>query len=143
DADRRLRRAGREGGRGRRPPRARADAHGRLARGSGPGGTARRQSRPRPSRGAARARERGAPRSPEGTLVMRIHLRLLILALLAPALCATSPAFGEDEHPGHEKPQAPGVPGTDYRPVITPDGATLPFRVVDGVKVFHLIAEEV
>lgn len=37
----------------------------------------------------------------------------------------------------------PGQPGVDYVPVITPDGATLPFRVVDGVKVFHLIAEEV
>ncbi|HYC78846.1 MAG TPA: multicopper oxidase domain-containing protein, partial [Planctomycetota bacterium] len=37
----------------------------------------------------------------------------------------------------------PGVPGRDYRPVITPNGATLPFKVVDGVKVFHLVAEEV
>jgi FtsP/CotA-like multicopper oxidase with cupredoxin domain len=39
--------------------------------------------------------------------------------------------------------RAPGVPGKDYRPVITPNGAALPFEVVDGVKVFHLIAEEV
>lgn len=37
----------------------------------------------------------------------------------------------------------PGVPGTDYRPVVTPNGATLPYKVIDGVKVFHLIAEEV
>ncbi|MCU0634713.1 MAG: copper oxidase [Gemmatimonadaceae bacterium] len=36
----------------------------------------------------------------------------------------------------------PGLPGRDYTPVITPNGATLPFRIVDGVKVFHLIAEE-
>ena len=36
---------------------------------------------------------------------------------------------------------APGVPGRDYTPVITPNGVTLPFRVVNGVKVFHLIAE--
>ncbi|HLU40055.1 MAG TPA: copper oxidase, partial [Planctomycetota bacterium] len=34
----------------------------------------------------------------------------------------------------------PGEPGVDYRPVETPNGATLPFRVVDGVKVFHLVA---
>ena len=34
-------------------------------------------------------------------------------------------------------------PGRGYRPVVTPNGATLPYRVVDGVKVFHLIAEEV
>ncbi|WP_308909385.1 multicopper oxidase family protein [Pseudokordiimonas caeni] len=37
----------------------------------------------------------------------------------------------------------PGEPGKDYRPVVTPNGTTLPFRIVDGVKVFHLIAEEV
>jgi FtsP/CotA-like multicopper oxidase with cupredoxin domain len=36
-----------------------------------------------------------------------------------------------------------GEPGKDYTPVITPNGSTLPFRVVGGVKVFHLIAEEV
>src|SRR6516165_8426866 len=37
----------------------------------------------------------------------------------------------------------PGEPGEDYTPVITPNGATLPHRVIDGVKIFHLIAEEV
>jgi len=37
----------------------------------------------------------------------------------------------------------PGEPGKDYTPVITPNGSTLPFKVIDGVKVFHLIAEEV
>jgi len=37
----------------------------------------------------------------------------------------------------------PGEPGRDYNPVITPNGWTLPFKVVDGVKVFHLVAEEV
>jgi manganese oxidase len=30
-----------------------------------------------------------------------------------------------------------------YQPVIVPNGKTLPFKVVDGVKVFHLIAESV
>ncbi len=35
---------------------------------------------------------------------------------------------------------APGRPGRDYTPVITPNGSTLPFRIVDGVKVFHLTA---
>ena len=34
----------------------------------------------------------------------------------------------------------PGLPGKDYTPVITPNGSSLPFKVVDGVKVFHLIA---
>ena len=30
-----------------------------------------------------------------------------------------------------------------YRPVITPNGSSLPWKVVDGAKVFHLISEEV
>jgi FtsP/CotA-like multicopper oxidase with cupredoxin domain len=38
---------------------------------------------------------------------------------------------------------APGQPGRDYQPTVTPGGVTLPFKVIDGVKVFHLIAEEV
>ena len=37
----------------------------------------------------------------------------------------------------------PGQPGKDYQPVITPNGSALPFKVVDGVKVFHLTAEEI
>jgi FtsP/CotA-like multicopper oxidase with cupredoxin domain len=37
----------------------------------------------------------------------------------------------------------PGEPGKDYKPVTVPNGWTLPFTVVDGVKVFHLVAEEV
>ncbi len=40
-------------------------------------------------------------------------------------------------------PFPPGEPGKDYTPTITPNGSTLPFTVVDGVKVMHLIAEEV
>ncbi len=38
---------------------------------------------------------------------------------------------------------APGQPGKDYQPVVTPNGVALPWKVVEGVKVFHLIAEEV
>jgi hypothetical protein len=34
----------------------------------------------------------------------------------------------------------PAEPGKDYTPVITPNGWTLPYKVRDGVKVFHLIA---
>lgn len=36
-----------------------------------------------------------------------------------------------------------GLPGVDYKETTTPNGATLPFKIVDGVKVFHLRAEEV
>ncbi len=41
------------------------------------------------------------------------------------------------------KPKRPGLPGRDYRPVTVPNGAALPFEISNGVKVFHLIAEEV
>src|ERR1700724_4312221 len=37
----------------------------------------------------------------------------------------------------------PGEPGKDYTPVITPNGSTLPYKLVGGIKVFHLIDEEV
>jgi FtsP/CotA-like multicopper oxidase with cupredoxin domain len=37
----------------------------------------------------------------------------------------------------------PGKPGHDYAPVTVPNGAKLPWKIVDGVKVFHLVAEEV
>ncbi len=37
----------------------------------------------------------------------------------------------------------PGEAGTDYTPVITPNNVSLPWKIVDGVKVYHLIAEEV
>lgn len=33
--------------------------------------------------------------------------------------------------------------GRDYNPVITPNNVSLPWKVVDGVKVYHLIQEEV
>ncbi len=37
----------------------------------------------------------------------------------------------------------PGMPGTHYTPVVTPNGWTLPFKIIDGIKVFHMVAEEV
>ncbi|HWB19308.1 MAG TPA: copper oxidase [Phycisphaerales bacterium] len=44
---------------------------------------------------------------------------------------------------GDEQISPPGEPGRDYQPVVVPNGWTLPYKVVDGVKVFHLVAEEV
>jgi FtsP/CotA-like multicopper oxidase with cupredoxin domain len=41
------------------------------------------------------------------------------------------------------KPERPGEPGRDYAPVVTPNGESLPFKIVDGAKVFHLKPEEV
>ena len=40
-------------------------------------------------------------------------------------------------------PLPPGLSGEHYRPVVVPNGATLPFKIVDGVKVFHVLVEEV
>ena len=41
-----------------------------------------------------------------------------------------------------QKPVAPSS-GTDYNPVVTLNGWTLPFRMNNGVKEFHLVAEPV
>jgi FtsP/CotA-like multicopper oxidase with cupredoxin domain len=45
--------------------------------------------------------------------------------------------------PVNVKPLPPGRPGKDYKPVVVPTDYTLPWKIVGGVKVFHLIAEEV
>ncbi len=42
---------------------------------------------------------------------------------------------------GHPLP--PGLPGRDYLPVEAPNSGKIPFQIVDGVKVFHLVAMEV
>jgi len=61
------------------------------------------------------------------------------------AIMKPAPAYADAKAkpPWDRPPLEPAVAGRDYRPVVTPNGATLPFKVVDGVKVFHLIAEEV
>jgi len=52
-------------------------------------------------------------------------------------------ADNQHAHDDQEKPQPPGEPNRDYTPVITPNGTTLPFKMIAGFKVYHLIAEEV
>jgi FtsP/CotA-like multicopper oxidase with cupredoxin domain len=65
---------------------------------------------------------------------------LLSSALLAGAVAkkanaaATSRAWTPDEAATHAQ---------HYTPVVTPNGATLPWKMVNGVKEFHLIAEPV
>ena len=58
-----------------------------------------------------------------------------------PALWSAAQAGSPGDAPGPAAP--PGMPGADYKPVVTPNGATLPFKIVNGVKVFHLIVEPV
>ncbi len=48
------------------------------------------------------------------------------------------------EHPASaEEGLPPGEPEKDYTPVVVPNGVKLPWRIVGGVKVFHLVAEPV
>ena len=47
------------------------------------------------------------------------------------------PPWMRDPHP------EPGEAGRHYKPTVTPNGSTLPWKLVDGVKVMHLTCEEV
>lgn len=81
----------------------------------------------------------------------------MFLAKASPVVAQTTPAGRTDNdfsfkdegqiRPGHDindvPAQAPGEPGKDYTPVIVPNGWTLPYTLIDGVKVFHMVAEEV
>lgn len=42
-----------------------------------------------------------------------------------------------------EEPPEPPREGLGYAPVVTPNGSTMPWKMVDGVKEFHLVAEPV
>ena len=77
--------------------------------------------------------------------------RNMILSTAALAAGASAVTGAEDRPalrqsatvPSDVPPLPPGEPGVHYTPVTVPNGATLPYRLVDGVKVFHLIAEEI
>lgn len=76
-------------------------------------------------------------------------------ATLAGVVLAARSAAGAENHTGHEGHVAPPAPSPSppvdskaerdgrYRPVVVPNGSTLPWKLVDGVKVFHLKAEPV
>ena len=55
------------------------------------------------------------------------------------------PADGKIEPPAWTRaPHAePGEPGKHYTPTVTLNGSTMPWKLVDGVKVIHMICEEV
>ncbi len=40
-------------------------------------------------------------------------------------------------------PLPPGKPGKDYTPAVVPNGTKAEYKVIDGVKVFHLIAQPI
>jgi FtsP/CotA-like multicopper oxidase with cupredoxin domain len=60
-------------------------------------------------------------------------------ALLKNAKAAST----KNEAHTHTKPLSKHQSRTHYRPVVTPNGSTLPFKMKEGVKEFHLIAEPV
>ena len=61
------------------------------------------------------------------------------------ALIAGRSAFAQTTAPSSPPviSQSPSVASRDYTPVIVPNGWTLPYSLIDGVKVFHLVAEDV
>jgi manganese oxidase len=66
------------------------------------------------------------------------------IALASRSSAAAARSWETSYSGGVQRPaQPPGLPNRDYRPVITPNGTTLAFEIVDGVKVYHLVAEEV
>ena len=76
----------------------------------------------------------------------------LLLGSARAAQPPSTPPSTSHEHPpaDSETPQAkpqgplpPGEAGKDYTPVVVPNGWTLPYTLDGGVKVFHLVAEEV
>ena len=59
------------------------------------------------------------------------------------ALAAETPhVHGHAAPTAPARPGQPGLPGQDYTRVITPNGVSLAWKLVDGVKVYHLVAEE-
>jgi manganese oxidase len=64
-------------------------------------------------------------------------------ALLGGALLLETATGRADEPPASRSPSpSPSAAGAGpYTPVVTPDGATLPWRLDGGVKEFHLVAE--
>jgi FtsP/CotA-like multicopper oxidase with cupredoxin domain len=70
---------------------------------------------------------------------------LLSSALLAGALAKSAKA-APPRHEHHPDPVGDAPPSRQrlgYTPVVTPNGNTLPWKMVNGVKEFHLIAEPV
>src|SRR5690554_3091363 len=77
-------------------------------------------------------------------MVNRRHFILGSAAgLVAGALPAQAFAAGNRHETTHTPLTTPDRTSQGYRPVITPNGRTLGYRLRDGVKEFHLIAEEI
>jgi FtsP/CotA-like multicopper oxidase with cupredoxin domain len=79
---------------------------------------------------------------------MELDRRLLIAGagVAGAAALAATPAQARSAHAvsvDHPKTYPPGRPGADYQPVVVPNGKKIPFEIRNGVKIFHLVIEEV
>ncbi len=66
--------------------------------------------------------------------------RTAVLLFAIAALVGSGLAAEEVQAKDYYGPNGEKLP---YTPVVTPNGSTLPWRMVDGVKEFHLVAEEI
>jgi FtsP/CotA-like multicopper oxidase with cupredoxin domain len=62
-------------------------------------------------------------------------------AIAAGGLLSPRVALGQSPDPPAARP--PARPNRDYLPVVVPNGSKLPWKIVGGAKVFHMVAEEV
>ena len=80
------------------------------------------------------------------TAVNRRHFLALFgtaaVSLPVAKLVSAGEMAGSPTSDGSTRPFVPAGP-LGYKPVITPNNISLPWKLVDGVKVFHLIAEPV
>ena len=67
----------------------------------------------------------------------------ILLGRLGTARGAVDGQHRREEADSGQRESLPGVASDRYTPVIVPDGTTLRWKLVNGVKVYHLVAEEV
>ncbi|MCB1113042.1 MAG: multicopper oxidase domain-containing protein, partial [Chlamydiia bacterium] len=70
-----------------------------------------------------------------------MHWRLTILIMLSLAQAYSIPPVPWEKAERQQLP--PAVEGQDYTPCVVPNGSKVPYRIIDGIKVFHLTAEPV
>ncbi len=89
--------------------------------------------------------EKGKGRTAGGSEVSRRTVLVNGAAGIAGAslLSRSGTAWAQTATYTNARPLAPGLPNRDYTPVVVPNGSRLPWKIVGGVKVFHLVAEEV
>ena len=66
---------------------------------------------------------------------------LMILSLIISNLQANEPPLPWSFAMSHNLP--PGEPCKDYTPIVVPNGSKANYKIIDGVKVFHLTAEPI